>query len=308
MAEMNPIKQFCSTKCSRQHASEQKYTGLVGIDYITCPLCNLRTRQFTPDHAKMHGYKSIQEMATENNISKITCDSKAALGLGDKNAAFNHGGKLSPWSKNFVHGYDDEKHKEKIKQHKKLLKDNPEKFKNNIAYWLKETNGNTEAAIKLHKKFQSRTLEWFTEKYGEEEGKKRHALKTERWVKSFKKTNFSKISQELFNEVIKHVDVANVYFATFDRPNMKKYLINKEYFLNLGTTHIRPDFIDLVKKRIIEFDGEYWHSPIRANPSREASRDKLIIDNGYSVLHVNEIEYKTNKQKVIQECINFLTK
>jgi len=305
---MNPAKKFCSTTCSRQHASEQKYTGMEGIDYLTCPLCSLRTRQFTPDHAKMHGYKTIQEMALANKITKITCDTKVALTSGEKNGAFDHGGKFSPWSKKFVNGYDDTKHQKKINQHKTLLKNHPEKFKNNIAYWLQETNGDTEKASQLHKKFQARDLDWFVSKYGEVEGAKRHALKTERWIKSFKKNNFSKISQILFSEIIKHVDVTNVYFATFDREDMKTYS-NKEYFLNLGTTHIRPDFIDLAKKRIIEFDGEYWHSPTsRANPAREAIRDKLIIDNGYEVLHIPEVEFKANKEKVIQECITFLTK
>lgn len=307
MAEMNPIKQFCSTKCSRQHASEQKYTGIEGVDYIVCPLCDLRTRQFTPDHAKMHGYMSIEEMASVNNIPKITCDAKAALGLGEKNGAFNHGGKFSPWSKNFIHGYNEQKHQEKIKQHKSLLKNSPEKFKNNLVYWLLQTNGNIGEATKLHKKAQARSLEYFVTKYGEEEGKKRHALKTERWLKSFKKTNFSMISQELFNSISKEICMDSVYYATHDREDMKNYT-NKEYYLNLGTTHIRPDLIDLDKKKIIEFDGDYWHSEARANPGREAKRDKLILDNEYTVLHIQERNYIANKEKVIQECISFLTK
>lgn len=307
MAEMNPTKKFCSIKCSRQTASETKYAGAEGTDYITCPLCDLRTRQFTPDHAKMHGYKSIEEMAMTNNISKITCDAKAALGLGDKNGAYEHNGKFSAWSKNFIHGYDDIKHQAKIKQHKKLLKDHPEKFKNNLAYWLKETDGNLEEATKLHNKFQTRDLSWFISKYGETEGPKRHALKTERWLKSFKKTNFSKISQTLFQEIIKHVDSSNVYFATHIREDMKNYS-NKEFYLNLGSTHIRPDFLDLTKKKIIEFDGDYWHTGARANPAREANRDFLIAENGYMVMHVQERSYVEDKQKVIRECITFLTK
>jgi len=34
----------------------------------------------------------------------------------------------------------------------------------------------------------------------------------------------------------------------------------------------------------------------------------MIKDNGYEVLHISEYEYKTDKQKVINKCLDFLTK
>ena len=46
---------------------------------------------------------------------------------------------------------------------------------------------------------------------------------------------------------------------------------------------------------------------MRANPEREKIRDDRIADAGYKILHVFEYEYKQNKDKVLQECINFLT-
>jgi len=82
---------------------------------------------------------------------------------------------------------------------------------------------------------------------------------------------------------------------------------NKEYVLELDNTYVRPDFICLTRKKIIEFDGDYWHSPVRANPEREKMRDHRIANAGYKIFHVFEYEYKQNKDKVLQECINFLT-
>jgi very-short-patch-repair endonuclease len=71
---------------------------------------------------------------------------------------------------------------------------------------------------------------------------------------------------------------------------------------------ILPDFIDIEKKKIIEFDGTYWHGKIgHGNKEREEQRDQILINFGYTVLHMNESEYKNNKQSVIEKCINFLT-
>lgn len=83
--------------------------------------------------------------------------------------------------------------------------------------------------------------------------------------------------------------------------------VNKEYTLKLKSRSIKPDFIDVDKKMIIEFDGDYWHSSRVANPSRELERDNSILAEGFKLLRVKESDYKKNKEKVIQECIDFLT-
>jgi very-short-patch-repair endonuclease len=71
---------------------------------------------------------------------------------------------------------------------------------------------------------------------------------------------------------------------------------------------ILPDFIDLAKRKIIEFDGTYYHRLTPENSLREEKRDKMINESGYEVLHISEIEYKNNKQKIIDKCIAFLNK
>lgn len=61
--------------------------------------------------------------------------------------------------------------------------------------------------------------------------------------------------------------------------------------------------------RVIEFDGEYWHeSGVRANKERDVIRDRILSENGYVVLHVKEKDYKENKMRVIEKCMNFITK
>lgn len=306
-------KKFCSTECKIVHRSKQKYSGKEGIDYLICPLCGTRTRQFTPYHVKMHGYGSIQEFALANNIEKITCEVKCQAHAGDKNPGYKHGGKFSPCSKKYVKGYDPVWHQAQIEKNRQQLLSEKEKFKFFIEYWVTEADGDMEKATELYRKFQTRDLSWFVRKYGEEEGAIRHRAKTEKWIKNFKKQNYSKISQQLFNELIDILlnqykwDSEDIFFAEHDNSSMESYK-NKEYFLNTETSYVRPDFLILSKKKIIEFDGDYWHSEKKANPAREKLRDEQITKVGYEVLHIPENKYKTDKQTVIQECINFLMK
>lgn len=304
---------FCSVMCRTVHRSQTKYQGTEGIDYIVCPLCNLRTRQFNPRHAQMHGFASIKEMQKSLNLSLVTCEKKKEKSQGENNPGFQHGGKLSLMSKNYIHGYNNDWHNNLINDNRSRNLEQPELFKTNIAFWLKETNGDEDLAQDLYRKFQTRDLAWFIEKYGNEEGIKRHQAKTNKWMKSFKKVNFSKISQTLFDEILKrcNLDKTQIYYATFDRDDMKDY-INKEYILRLNDNSlIRPDFIVLDKKLIIEFDGEYWHSTnnskfIAGNTNRDEIRDNKIISSGYKVYHVSEKDYKEDKEMVIEQCIQFL--
>lgn len=299
---------FCSDSCRKNNKIEQKFAGKIeGYHYVICPVCEQKTKQINNVHAAMHGFSSPRELADKFGV-ELTCQEIKENNSGENNPAFRHGGKYSKWSKNFIHGYVPEAHERFSRTHSKRRNDKSQKHKymTNIEYWLNEFEGDEEKAKQAYTEFQTRDLNYFVNKYGAEEGRNRHALKIQRWSKSFKKCNFSKISQELFDAIVLHLDDKdNIYYATFDREDKRSYQ-NKEYHLDLGETTIRPDFIDVNKKKIIEFDGEYWHSEARANPAREKRRDEMIVKNGYQVLHVHERNYKQNKDKVIQECLNFL--
>lgn len=279
--------------------------GTEGIDFITCPECNKRVKEFNLLHAKMHGCETISEFKEKHNLKYVKCQKIRDNWKGENNPGYQHGGTLSPFSEKFVKGYDADWHEEQNKKHSERMSDS-ETNMFSINYWIKEADGDEELARKLYGESQTRDLDFFTEKYGVEEGTIRHKQKTEKWLTSFKKQNFSHISQTLFNDIMKHYVSEFVYYATYHREDMSDY-VNKEYFLETTDSYIRPDFIDLNTKKIIEFDGDYWHSNARANPTREAHRDSEIIKCGYTVLHIREQDYNQDREKVVQECINFLT-
>lgn len=85
--------------------------------------------------------------------------------------------------------------------------------------------------------------------------------------------------------------------------------LNNEYRLNLGNRFIFPDFINIKSKKIIEFDGTYWHGKYiirNSNRLRDWQRDEIIQNNGFEVLHIKEEEYRNNKEYAIKKCLEFL--
>lgn len=284
-------------------AGEKKFKDKIeGYDYQVCEICGAKTGDLGT-HIMIHDVTSA-EYKLKYNVDKLKPIKHCKIRQGKNNPAYHHNGKYSAWSKNFIHGYDEERHAEHKTNHSKFMKN----YDNSIfklSYWLNIADGDEVVAKELYTKSQTRDVNWFIEKYGEIDGINKHKEKIEKWSKTFKKANYSKISQELFAEIATHIDCTNVYYATFLREDMTSYK-NKEYTLELANTYVRPDFIDTNLKKVIEFDGDYWHSPAKTNPARELLRDNNIKQAGYDIIHVKEYEYKNNKQQVIQQCLNFL--
>jgi hypothetical protein len=179
-------------------------------------------------------------------------------------------------------------------------------------YWLEKTKGNEEEAMKLYKNRQATfTLKKSIAKHGEEEGRKRWIERQNKWIKNYRKKSYSFISQELFWKIQDKMNLPpeEIKFATFDNgERTKKVTTNKEEKLFLDNRLVLPDFIHLPSRKIIEFDGVYYHRKNPENKKREKQRDEDLKRNGYEVFHVNELEYRQDPEKSIQESIHFLQK
>jgi hypothetical protein len=319
-------KLYCTTECQRRHQSQQKYTGTEGIDYIVCPVCEQRVRQISHRHAEMHGYQSAADMAEKLNMTAITCQSFKDMVTGENNPAYDHGGKYSAWSKNFIHGYDESRHQNHNQQMVKLRENKKHLFKNNLEYWIQQANGDAEVAKQMYKNFQTKDLQRFVDLYGEQEGKTRHMAKTVKWLNTLnskpleelnkinarkvKKSGcfYSKAELEIFNELKKHVAELTDQFAICRDPEEKSkkfYLYDMQY-----------------QNKIIEYNGDFWHAnPAKYDESfvnpytkqtfkqitdKDADKLNLAKKSGYTVKIVWENDYKKDPQRVIQECLQFL--
>jgi len=279
---------------------------------VTCQICQVQMKDLTSHIFHKHGMKSKQYKSMFPNMpirSEVLLKQQSERIKGSKNPAYQHGGKYSPFSLNFIHGTDNvEASKIKAKENKTKDKDNTQ-----IEYWLKKTNGNLEKAKELLSQRQSTfSLNKCVEKYGKEKGTQIWLNRQEKWHNNYKKFNFSKISQELFWQIAEKIDsLDEIYFAELNKNKQKDLSgVNYEFRLRLNDSLILPDFIDNKTKKIIEFDGFYWHKVKNKkygfNLNPDIKKEKNLTKQGYSVLRIDEKDYINDKNGTLIKCLNFL--
>jgi len=276
------------------------------MNLVQCKICEAEMKDLPSHIFHKHQIKAKQYRVRFPGAeirSQAIRDLQSARISGDKNPAYQHGGKFSPFSEKFVGQKDPNIHKKVAETRHKN-----QNTATTLEYYLKKIDGNLEAAEILLKDRQATfSLEKCIQKYGEVEGLARWTKRQKKWANNFKKQNFSKISQILFHGIMEIYQSKEVYFATWDTPLMQNFA-NKEYRLILSNGKlVLPDFLDIHKKKIIEFDGTYWHRETQANPEREHQRDLMILEDGYQILHVKESDFKKYPEQTIQRCLNFLT-
>ena len=214
---------------------------------------------------------------------------------------------------------------DKLSQKRKEL---PNKYsattQTQLGYWIKNGYSDEEAKLKLKERQSTFTLDKCIKKYGYKIGETVYNLRQTKWREKLVDngslaSGYSKISQELFNNIILEYqcDINKIYYATH----------NKEYYLRLKNYDFyQYDFVDLNKKRIIEYNGDLYH----ANPSYYLSEDcpnpfrkeltakdiwerdtkklEAAKSRGFDVLVIWDSEYKKNKEEIINKCIEFLNK
>jgi very-short-patch-repair endonuclease len=156
-------------------------------------------------------------------------------------------------------------------------------------------------------------------KYGEVEGLRVWQERQKLWKSKVFNDNqwlgggVSKVSNELFEKIISLSNLKSVDTL---------YGIKNEKFISNNKTHYKYDFTYLPTKKIIEFNGDYWH----CNPDlykadyyhkikKMTARKIWDYDNvkiatakhhGYDILVIWEDDYRKEPNKVINKCINFL--
>lgn len=107
--------------------------------------------------------------------------------------------------------------------------------------------------------------------------------------------------------------------------NLRSYLHKKgQYYIGSASYYYLYDLVDETKKKIIEFNGDYWH----ANPSfytsqqilgkgitkktakeiwdKDAKKLKAAKDRGFDTLIIWESDFNKDKKKELEKCLNWL--
>jgi uncharacterized protein YaeQ len=207
----------------------------------------------------------------------------------------------------------------------KKRRNNPELYQNvnttQVKYWIKKGFTKKEAIKKIKERQKTFTLEKCIEKYGEEIGRNKYDERQRKWsiimetkykngeYQKFSIENYSKPEMELMTLLSEKLKIdANYGKNQFFR-----------YFSEIGRTFAYDFYFD---NKIIEFNGDYWHcNPLKydenyINKHKKMTAKEIWTDDelkinkikqeGFEVLVVWEMDYKKNKEEVIQRCIKFL--
>lgn len=312
----------CSKACTRAHNNhkhqlKKNAESIKGIEHEVpkCLICGYKSRAL-PAHLRYAHSITIEEYKDQFSVnddalyhSSYVKEQSQRI-VGKKNPAYNHNGKYSPYSKKFIKYNTLSKNEivnniQNVVDKMKITKETNESYTTRVEYYLNKGMSDEEAINALSKRQTTFSLDICINKYGLEEGLKRWQDRQHLWHSNFKKSNYSKISQELFWSILNHfikndICIDDVHFATkFDNG------LNNEISIRLDSGKIiKPDFI--FNTKIIEFYGDYWHSDKRGTIESDMLREQLIRSSGYQLFIVRENDYRNDKNKITKDCLNFL--
>jgi len=232
-------------------------------------------------------------------------------------------------------GYSQEESEKKVKEVLKDMHDkywikrkkHPELFADvnttQLEYWLKKGYNEEESKEKIKERQRTFTLKSCVDKYGEEEGLKIYNDRQKKWSTKvenlYKNGKFTRFTKEPYSKTeIELFDYLSNILNIKDKVHYGDDQFFR-YFPALGKT-FSYDFE--FNKKIIEFYGNYWHcNPKYYNSNyfhkylqmfayeiweKDELRIKSINQAGFDVLIIWEDDFSKKRDKVIQDCINFL--
>lgn len=180
---------YCSSVCQKQSAKDALLIKMVARshikfpdgtpkdDYVSCGVCQYRSSDLA-QHPQMHGLTQEQYRSTHGDIKCVTLRNKLK---GVNNPAFNHGGRLSPFSKKFVN-YTSDEDIEKIKAAAVQTKIDNNTNPLTLIYYTSKGYSESEAQELLIYRQSTFSLEKCISKYGAEVGLKRWSDRQEKWL------------------------------------------------------------------------------------------------------------------------------
>lgn len=194
-----------------------------------------------------------------------------------------------------------------------------------LQYFMDKGLSETDAILALRDRQSTRSKEKYVLKYGESLGIQKWKETNKKWSEiveqKYRNGEFSKTPK---TNIWKVTSTAELQLAEKLQERLGKPLLFGKNQLKIfdGTKYYYYDLCDIEHKKIIEYNGDYWH----ANP-KKFSKNTIVHDNltandlwkkdiikrriannlGYMVLTVWESDYLEGPDVCIEKCLAFLT-
>lgn len=345
----------CSKKCSQDLSNKKRRAkDLEKKETIVCKWCGMNVVRIFGGHINnYHPGKTIEEyrldfpgypISTESDRINMSKNSGKHMKeekyrqmfsekfKGENNP--NHTSKTteqerkerSPFSKEFYKrkGIDEDEIDNTIHNFaKEALKDRI--GATSYEYWLNKANGDEEEAQRLYKERQTTfSKEICINKYGEEEGLRIWKERQEKWSSKWKEKYYNHEFNVGSGESIIANEFCNlIYEQIKDSFQNIKFGKNEKWISN-NNLNYAFDFTIEDNKKIIEFNGDFWHCnpsiarykedyfhPIKKQTAKELwiydkTKIEFIENHGYKVLTIWENDYTKNPEEVIKQCLDFI--
>ena len=167
---------------------------------IACEICGIKRKNLTSHITRTHkmSVKEYKQKYGTGVISPKELDEMSKRMMGEKNPAYGHGGKFSPFSKNFIKYQDQENIDYNIYDIiDKCKKTKIENSSNNttLEYYIKKGFTEEEAKIQLAERQATNRFDKFVEKYGKEEGTLKFIERQINWQNTLKSKSKEEIKE-----------------------------------------------------------------------------------------------------------------
>lgn len=305
----------------QQREQNLSKNAILGYDYVVCPICGQKFQQITSTHFKIHGYNNIDEVYRDYPDLQVTCNKFIENNLKGENNPMSSKNKselkrkqASPYSLEHYYKKGAKTVEDAILMRKQFL-DTLDRStwiqSTNIEYYTRQGYSLEEAQELRRQKYATNTIEHYIKIYGPELAVQKKKERVNKWKQTlFTCNTHSKISDTFFEKIANEYNSDNIFYG------------KNEYTLVLDNITALPDFIDIAKKKIIEFYGDYWHcNPLKYNSTffnkhkeltakqiweKDNERIQLLKNNGYDVLIIWEYEVRHNFNFFVEKSLSFL--
>jgi hypothetical protein len=202
---------FCSKQCKKNYNQKLKLENSLkkypdGCDensFVGCVICGFRSTDLI-SHVRNHKLTPLEYK--EKFKSEVKCQNTKDNIKGDKNPAYQHGGKFSPFSKNFIHYKGDEYIEDLFIKSILTRKENGNQV-NTIEYYTNRGFTEDEARKIMYETFTF-SLENCKRRHGEEEGLRIFNERQEKW-----QATLNSKSQEELDDMNRRKDSGSLCWA-----------------------------------------------------------------------------------------------